>query len=120
MLKAFTAGSAAVAVGLLLGGLAYAQTSPAPKPGPAAPAAMKLSQAECQALWNRLDAAKSGSVTEAQAKPYVADFKAIDANSDGKLSQAEFQAGCDKGQVHSSATTGPGSGTNEPTTAPKK
>jgi hypothetical protein len=81
---------------------------------------MKMTQAECQSLWNRADAGKSGSVSEAQAKAYVTDFKAVDANSDGKLSQTEFQAGCDKGQVHSSATTGPGSGTGGPATAPKK
>jgi hypothetical protein len=114
MLKPFTAGSAAVAVGLLAGSLAFAQTS-APK-APGAPA-MKITQAECSSLWNRLDAAKSGSVSEAQARAHVTDFKAIDANSDGKLSQTEFQAGCDKGQVRSSATTGPGAG--EPT-APKR
>jgi hypothetical protein len=113
MKKAFTVGSSAIAIGVLLGGLAYAQTNPSTKPG-----AMKMSQAECQSLWNRLDASKSGNVAEAQAKAYVTDFKAVDANSDGKLSQAEFKAGCDKGQVHSTATTGPGSGTGG--TTPKK
>jgi hypothetical protein len=108
MMKAFTVGSSAIAIGVLLGGLAYAQTSPSAKPGAGA---MKMSQAECQSLWSRLDASKSGNVAEAQAKQYVTDFKAVDANKDGKLSQAEFQAGCDKGQVHSTATTGPASGT---------
>jgi hypothetical protein len=54
-------------------------------------------------------------VSEAQAKSYVTDFKSVDANSDGKLSQAEFQSGCDKGQVHGSATTGPGSGAGSST-----
>jgi hypothetical protein len=117
MLKPFAAGSAAVAVGLFVGGLAFAQTS-APK-APAAPA-LKMTQAECQSLWNRLDAGKAGSVGEAQASAHVTDFKAIDANSDGKLSQAEFQAGCAKGQVHSSATTGPGSGSGGSATAPNK
>lgn len=114
MLKAFTTGSTLI-VGLMLGGLAYAQTSPAPK----GPGAMKLSQAECQSLWNRLDTAKSGNVSEAQARPHVTDFKAVDINNDGKLSQTEFQAGCDKGQVQASATTGPGSGSSGSTT-PKK
>lgn len=114
MLKAFTTGSALIA-GLILGGLAYAQTSPAPKPGGGA---TKLSQAECQSLWNKLDTAKSGSLSETQARPHVTDFKVIDSNNDGKLSQREFQAGCDKGQVHASATTGPGSG-NPGSTAPK-
>jgi hypothetical protein len=114
MLKAFTTGSAIVAA-VVLGGLAYAQTSPAPQPG----GATKLSQAECQSIWNKLDSGKSGSVTAAQARPHVSDFKAVDSNNDGKLSQTEFQAGCDKGQVRASATTGPGSG--EPASpAPQK
>lgn len=116
MLKAFTTGSAIVAA-VVLGGLAYAQTTPAPGPGGSA---MKLSQAECQSLWNKLDSAKSGSVSATQTRPHITDFKAVDTNNDGKLSQTEFQAGCDRGQVHGSATTGPGSGTGAPAPAPKK
>jgi hypothetical protein len=115
MIKAFTMAGASLLVGVVLGAAAYAQ-APAPKPG-AAP--MKMTQAECTSLWNRLDAAKSGNVSEAQAGPYVTDFKAVDANKDGKLTQAEFQAGCDKGQVHGTATTGPGNGTPG-STIPKK
>jgi hypothetical protein len=109
MFKAFKTAGCTVTIGLLLAGAAYAQTSPAPKPGAGA---LKMTQAECQSLWNKLDASKAGSVSEAQAKAYVIDFKSVDANSDGKLSQTEFQAGCEKGQVHSSATTGTGSGTS--------
>src|SRR5262245_59969564 len=115
MLNAFTTGSV-ITAGIILGGFAHAQTTPAPKEGPAA---IKMTQAECQSLWSRLDTAKSGSITEAQARPYVTDFKAVDANNDGKLSQSEFQAGCVKGQVHGSATTGPGSGTSG-STPPEK
>jgi hypothetical protein len=115
MLKAFTTGSAIVAA-VVLGGLAYAQTTPAPKPGEGA---MKLSQAECQSIWNKLDAAKSGSISEAQAQPHVSDFDAVDTNNDGKLSQTEFQAGCDRGQVRASAATGPGTGAPG-SPAPKK
>ena len=36
----------------------------------------------------------------------------FDTNSDGKLTQAEFQAGCDKGLVQGTASTGSGAGTN--------
>lgn len=115
MLKAFTTASAIVAA-VALGGLAYAQTTPAPKQGGGA---TKLSQAECQSLWNKLDSAKSGSVSAAQARPHITDFKAVDSNNDGKLSQTEFQTGCDRGQVHGSATTGPGTGAPG-SPAPKK
>jgi hypothetical protein len=114
MLRTFTVASV-TALALTLGGAAFAQTTPGAGPSPGA---TKMTQAECQSLWNRLDSAKSGSVTQAQAQANVTDFKAVDANSDGKLSQAEFNAGCNKGQVHGTATTGPGSGTSG--TAPKK
>jgi hypothetical protein len=105
MMKSFKSVSAAVAISAVFAMPALAQTTTAPKGG-----AMKLTQAQCQDVWNRLDAAKAGSVTQAAAQPYVADFKSVDANNDGKLSQSEFQAGCAKGAVHDSASTGSGSG----------
>ena len=89
-------------------GTVWAQQAPAPG-GPAAPP-VKLTAAECQAIWNKADAAKSGSLSMAQAQPYVTDFKAVDSNGDSKLSASEFQAGCLKGQAHDSASTGAGSG----------
>jgi len=114
MVKSFTSVSAAVLFGALLAAPAMAQTTTAPK------GAMKITQAECQSLWNRLDASKSGSVAQAAAQSHVTDFKAVDANNDGKLSQAEFQAGCDKGLVQSGASTGTGTGTSGTDSAPKK
>jgi EF hand domain-containing protein len=88
----------------LLASPSMAQTTPAPS------GALKLSAAQCSALWNKLDASKSGSVTQTAASSYVADFKAVDTNNDGKLSQAEFTSGCNKGLVHDTASTGAGSG----------
>jgi len=82
---------------------ALAQTSTAPKSG-----TTKMSQAECTAAWNKLDTAKSGSVSQSQTQGVVKDFKAADTNNDGKLSQAEFMAACDKGLVTASAATGSG------------
>jgi dUTPase len=95
---------------------ALAQTNTAPKSG-----AAKMSQADCTAAWTKLDASKSGSVSQSQAQGTVTDFKAADTNNDGKLSQAEFQAACDKGLVTASAsgTGGRGMTGSEPTT-PKK
>jgi len=124
MRKAILVGSSAVAFGLL-SGAALAQTQAPSTPGTAG--ATKMSQAECAALWNRVDSGKSGNVSETQLKPYITNFKAIDTNGDNKVSQSEFQSGCDKGLVHSSASTGAGSGTMAPgsktppaTTTPKK
>ncbi len=102
MREAATLKGAALVIGFVLGSALCAQ------------AANKVSQAECQSIWNRLDSAKSGSLAEAQAKSSVTDFKAVDTNKDGKLSQAEFNAGCDKGLVQSMAITGPSKGTTTP------
>lgn len=72
--------------------------------------AATMSPSDCQQVWKSLDASGSGSVTMSQAQPYVTDFKAIDTNSDGKLSASEFTAGCSKGLVHSTASSGAASG----------
>jgi len=73
--------------------------------------ATKMSQSECAAAWTKLDASKSGSVTESQAHGavLVTDFKAADSNHDGKLTQTEFMSACDKGMVTASAGTDTGS-----------
>jgi hypothetical protein len=60
----------------------------------------------------KLDGANTGSVSQAQVKALISDFKAADTDGDGKLSQMEFRQACDKGLVNSSATTGAGTGTN--------
>lgn len=88
---------------LLMAGSAFAQTATAPKSG-----TTKISQSDCTAAWNRLDIAKSGSVSQAQAQGVVTDFKAADTNNDGKLTQSEFMAACDKGLV--TAASGAASG----------
>jgi hypothetical protein len=95
---------------------AFAQTTTAPKSN------AKMSQSDCTAAWTKLDASKSGSVSQAQAQGVVTDFKAADSNGDGKLTQTEFMSACDKGLVTASAETGTGTRGmtgNEPTT-PKK
>lgn len=70
----------------------------------------QLSQAECQSIWQKADSSNSGSLTMTQAQPYVTDFKAVDTNSDGKLSRSEFDSACTQGKVHSTASSGAASG----------
>lgn len=70
----------------------------------------KLSKADCQSLWGR--AASSGSLSSAQAQPYVTNFAKVDSNADGKLSSSEFLAGCQRGLVHDSASSGASEGTS--------
>jgi hypothetical protein len=89
----------------LLAGPAFAQTT-SPKAG-----AMKLSQAQCDAIWNKLNPSQGGSVSQTAARSYVTDFSSVDTNRDKQLSKAEFQAGCNAGKVHDTAATGAGSGT---------
>jgi hypothetical protein len=107
--------SLAAAAALAIAMPALAQTT-APK------SATKMSQAECTAAWTKLDASKAGSVSQSQAQGVVTDFKAADANSDGKLTQSEFTAACDKGLVTASSATGSGGRgmTGSEKTPPKK
>lgn len=99
----------ALSVGI---GAALAQTTPSPSTSGSATGAMQMTQAQCDSLWNKVDASNSGNVTQAQAQSYVADFKSADANNDGKLSSTEFRNACARGIVKDTATTGSGSGTS--------
>lgn len=92
------------------GATVFAQTAPA--------ANVKLSKAECSNIWGRADAGASGSISSAQAQSYVSDFNKVDANADGKLTSAEFLAGCQKGRVHDSASSGAGEGASGSEQAP--
>lgn len=82
----------------------------------------KMSPADCSAAWTKLDGAKTGGLSESQLQGVVTNFKAADTNNDGKLTQAEFMAACDKGLVTASAATGSGARgmTGSETTPPKK
>jgi hypothetical protein len=63
-----------------------------------------MGQSDCTAAWNRLDAAMSGSVSQAQAQAQtqaqgVVTDKAADTNNDGKLTHSEVMVACNKGLV---------------------
>jgi hypothetical protein len=70
---------------------------------------VKISQVECEALWNQLS--PDGSpISEAQAGSHVLDFKAANPDGDTTLEQDEFSKACDAGLVKSSAASGAGAG----------
>ena len=94
--------TAMLAVSACMSGPVLAQDAPAN--------ATKLSKADCQGIWSTADSSGAGSLTSAQAQPFVTNFKAVDANGDGKVSSEEFMAGCQKGLAHDSATSGASSG----------
>ncbi|AHB50462.1 hypothetical protein W911_17370 [Hyphomicrobium nitrativorans NL23] len=77
---------------LVLGGLAAHATDK----GGAAGSVLSLD--DCRAIWNL--AAGRSDLGRDQAQPYVPDFAAVDVNGDGKITNAEFRAGCETGLVH--------------------
>ena len=82
--------------------------------------ATKLSNADCQGIWSKADSSGAGSLSSAQAQPFVTNFKSVDANSDGKLSSDEFLAGCQKGLARDSASSGTSSGASGSEKSPAK
>ena len=57
-----------------------------------------LSVDDCRKIWNL--AAVRSDLGRDQAQGYVDDFAAVDDNGDGKISNMEFLAGCEKGLAH--------------------
>lgn len=110
MRATIAAASLALALGL---GTAVAQTQgQTGQPGQAAqPGAQRLSQAQCQALWSRVNPSGGANVAQAQMTSYTNSFAQADTNSDGQLSQTEFMSACERGMIHDTATTGAGGGT---------
>jgi hypothetical protein len=46
------------------------------------------------------------TLSQGKAAPFVVNFKIVDANSDGKISEAEFKEGCKKGLVQEASAEG--------------
>lgn len=71
----------------------------------------KLSQAECDSLWNQANPSNAATISQSQASNYVSDFKAANPDNDGSLDKAEFSKACNMGLVRGSGSTGasPGS-----------
>ena len=81
-------------------------------------AGAQLSQAECDTLWSQANPSGAPTITQAQAQPYVTNFKAADANGDSSLDQSEFSAACKSGLVKSSASSGAATGETGTKAAP--
>jgi hypothetical protein len=57
-----------------------------------------LNNQQCQEVWQK--AAPSGdSLARADSGPFIVNFKQVDKDQDGTISNAEFQAACGKGMV---------------------
>ena len=46
------------------------------------------------------------TLSEGEAAPFIVNFKLVDANADGKISEAEFKDGCKKGLVQEASAGG--------------
>jgi hypothetical protein len=98
-------------------GLAFAGPGAGPPQEPADPAAGRpsaiLDDAKCTSVWNA--AQKSGdTMSEGQAAPFVTNFKLIDADGNGSISETEFKDGCKKGLVQEAAAPQQPSGKETP------
>ena len=100
--------SVAIAAIVFGAGAALAQGAGDPSPS----SSMKVSKADCQAIWSKADSAQNDTLTASQAAPFVKNFKSVDTNSDGKLSSSEFMSGCQRGLAHDTASSGAGAGTS--------
>ena len=46
------------------------------------------------------------TLSEGEAAPFIVNFKLVDANADGKISEAEFKDGCKNGLVQEASAGG--------------
>jgi hypothetical protein len=73
-------------------------------------AGTKLTQADCDTLWNQANPSGAATITQAQAQPYVTDFKSANPDGDTSLDQKEFSAACKSGFVKGMGDSGAASG----------
>ena len=91
-------------VGLVCAGTAFATYAQAEQGK-----MMKMSKAECSSLWNQ--ASKDGKpLTEAQAAPFITNFKAANPDGDSTIEKAEFNKACAAGLVKGTSSSGASTG----------
>jgi hypothetical protein len=63
-----------------------------------------LDDAKCADVWT-MTQPDGDTLSEGQAAPFIVNFDLVDANSDGKISEAEFKDGCKQGLVQEAAAS---------------
>lgn len=74
-------------------------------PSSGRPAAV-LDEAKCGDVWSMTER-EGDTLSKGKAAPYVVNFDLVDADGDGKITQAEFKDGCEKGLVQETAAAQP-------------
>ncbi len=64
-----------------------------------------LDDAACSNVWS-LTQRQGDTLSEGEAAPFIVNFKLVDANADGKISEAEFKDGCKNGLVQQASAGG--------------
>lgn len=62
-----------------------------------------LDDAKCTAVWSKVQR-EGDALVEDKAAPFIVNFKMVDTDGDGKVSDAEFKDGCKKGLVQEAAS----------------
>jgi len=88
----------------MAGGGAPVPSTPQGGPSSGRPSAV-LDDAKCATVWS-LTQRQGDTLSEDQAAPFIVNFKLVDINSDGKISEAEFKDGCKKGLVQEASAEG--------------
>jgi hypothetical protein len=73
-------------------------------PASGRPTAM-LDDAKCASVWSMTER-EGDTLSEGKAAPFIVNFDMVDANSDGKITEAEFKDGCKKGLVQEASAEG--------------
>ncbi|MBM3545246.1 MAG: hypothetical protein FJX44_12255 [Alphaproteobacteria bacterium] len=84
-------------------------------PSSGRPAAI-LDDAKCTSVWS-LTEREGDTLSQGQAAPFIVNFTLVDADGDGKITEAEFKEGCKQGLVQEAAASQQPSGEMVPRSA---
>jgi hypothetical protein len=72
-----------------------------------------LDDAKCTSVWS-LTEREGDTLSQGQAAPFIVNFDMVDADGDGKITEAEFKEGCKQGLVQEAAASQQPSGETVP------
>jgi hypothetical protein len=68
---------------------------------PSGPPSAVLDDATCATVW-KMASPNGDALSKDKAMPFIVNYEMVDTDKDGKISQAEFQAGCGLGWIQKS------------------